>query len=396
MITDTRSRNCPKVQAPGDVGRVAGVPERGAVSLEEIDLIDGRNFVAGVPHEWFAELRREAPVYWHPEAGRPPRRLLGRHPLRRLRPGQPGLGALLLGPARLALPRNGRRPAGPAAADDAQHGPDHAHALPPAGQQGLHPQDGARPRAADRRLRRRHHRCGVRARYRRLRRGDGGRAPAPRHRRAARRAPGGPPDGLRLVQPDDRRRRPRVPGRRGRARRGRHAGLQLRRGAGHRSAASQPKQDLVSVLIDAEVEGEKLERARARPLLPPAHRGRQRDDPEPHVGGHDRLLRPSRAVGAAPPGPLAAARRGGGDAALRDAGHALPPHGHRGHGGARAGDQGGRQDRLLAHLGQPRRGGVRRTRTPSTSPAPPTTTSPSAAAALTSAWGRTSPAWRSW
>jgi cholest-4-en-3-one 26-monooxygenase len=37
------------------------------LSLEEIDLVDGRNFVAGVPHQWFAELRREAPVYWHKE-----------------------------------------------------------------------------------------------------------------------------------------------------------------------------------------------------------------------------------------------------------------------------------------------------------------------------------------
>ncbi len=37
------------------------------MSLEEIDLVDGRNFVAGVPHHWFAELRREAPVFWHPE-----------------------------------------------------------------------------------------------------------------------------------------------------------------------------------------------------------------------------------------------------------------------------------------------------------------------------------------
>ncbi len=37
------------------------------MSLEEIDLIDGRNFVAGVPHHWFAELRRDAPVFWHTE-----------------------------------------------------------------------------------------------------------------------------------------------------------------------------------------------------------------------------------------------------------------------------------------------------------------------------------------
>ena len=41
------------------------------MSLEEIDLIDGRNFVAGVPYGWFAELRREAPAFWHPEAAAP-------------------------------------------------------------------------------------------------------------------------------------------------------------------------------------------------------------------------------------------------------------------------------------------------------------------------------------
>ncbi len=31
--------------------------------LEDIDLIDGSNFVAGVPFEWFRQLRHEAPVY---------------------------------------------------------------------------------------------------------------------------------------------------------------------------------------------------------------------------------------------------------------------------------------------------------------------------------------------
>ena len=39
--------------------------------LEDIDLIDGRNFVAGVPFEWFRQLRHEAPVYWHPEPAGP-------------------------------------------------------------------------------------------------------------------------------------------------------------------------------------------------------------------------------------------------------------------------------------------------------------------------------------
>jgi cholest-4-en-3-one 26-monooxygenase len=41
------------------------------LSLEEIDLVDGRNFVAGVPHHWFAELRREAPVFWHAQEEAP-------------------------------------------------------------------------------------------------------------------------------------------------------------------------------------------------------------------------------------------------------------------------------------------------------------------------------------
>ena len=63
MITDTRSRNCPSAGVPpthtaGRLGRLKA--ERGTMGLEEIDLIDGRNFVAGVPHEWFRRLRAEA------------------------------------------------------------------------------------------------------------------------------------------------------------------------------------------------------------------------------------------------------------------------------------------------------------------------------------------------
>ena len=58
-------------------------------------------------------------------------------------------------------------------------------------------------------------------------------------------------------------------------------------------------------------------------------------------------------------------------------------------------DRRGGQGGLLAHLGQPGRDGLRRSRTGSTSGGPPTTTWPSAAAAPTSAWGPTWPAWRS-
>jgi cholest-4-en-3-one 26-monooxygenase len=43
----------------------------GTAGLEDIDLTDGANFVAAVPHQWFRRLRHEAPVYWHPEPGAP-------------------------------------------------------------------------------------------------------------------------------------------------------------------------------------------------------------------------------------------------------------------------------------------------------------------------------------
>jgi cholest-4-en-3-one 26-monooxygenase len=35
------------------------------MQLSDIDLCDSKNFVAGVPHDWFALLRKEAPVWWH-------------------------------------------------------------------------------------------------------------------------------------------------------------------------------------------------------------------------------------------------------------------------------------------------------------------------------------------
>ena len=37
------------------------------MDLSQIDLTDSHNFVEAVPHEWFAELRRQAPVFWHEE-----------------------------------------------------------------------------------------------------------------------------------------------------------------------------------------------------------------------------------------------------------------------------------------------------------------------------------------
>jgi cholest-4-en-3-one 26-monooxygenase len=44
------------------------VTELRAVPLDEIDLIDPDAYVERVPHEQFASLRREAPVFWHEDA----------------------------------------------------------------------------------------------------------------------------------------------------------------------------------------------------------------------------------------------------------------------------------------------------------------------------------------
>jgi cytochrome P450 len=41
-------------------------------ALEDIDLVDPDNYVAGVPYHWFDHLRRDHPVIWHPEV--PPNR----------------------------------------------------------------------------------------------------------------------------------------------------------------------------------------------------------------------------------------------------------------------------------------------------------------------------------
>ncbi|MEY2460520.1 MAG: hypothetical protein QOG30_2350, partial [Acidimicrobiaceae bacterium] len=42
------------------------------MQLSEVDIYDPENFVDSVPHEMFATLRREAPVYLHPKPdGRP-------------------------------------------------------------------------------------------------------------------------------------------------------------------------------------------------------------------------------------------------------------------------------------------------------------------------------------
>jgi cholest-4-en-3-one 26-monooxygenase len=41
------------------------------MELSDIDLTDSKNFVPGVPHQWFAYLRQNAPVWWHEERDGP-------------------------------------------------------------------------------------------------------------------------------------------------------------------------------------------------------------------------------------------------------------------------------------------------------------------------------------
>src|SRR6478735_4105020 len=41
------------------------------MQLSDIDLLDRDRFTRGIPHEWFTFLRKEAPVYKHPEPDGP-------------------------------------------------------------------------------------------------------------------------------------------------------------------------------------------------------------------------------------------------------------------------------------------------------------------------------------
>jgi cholest-4-en-3-one 26-monooxygenase len=42
-----------------------------AIDFNDIDLTDSKHFVDGVPHDWFSFLRHNAPVWWHEEADGP-------------------------------------------------------------------------------------------------------------------------------------------------------------------------------------------------------------------------------------------------------------------------------------------------------------------------------------
>ncbi len=377
------------------MGRAAECAKGGALSLEEIDLIDGRNFVAGVPYQWFAELRREAPAFWHPQEGAP----------------RGGFWAITRYD------------------DCVQVNRDWEH-FSSARRGSLFP-DMDDDQLAQQQLMMVNMDPTMHTRYRRL----VNKGFTPKMVRDLEEQIVGYADGiidavcergtadfveeisaelpllviaeLLGVPQEDRRMvfdwsnrmigaedpEYQVPG----ADPGESA-MQVYAYAEELATARklQPKEDLVSVLLNAEVEGEKLNELEldlfflllivagnetTRNLMSGAMTAFF-DHPDQWE-----LLRQDRCT-------PAGRRRG--DAPLRHARHALPPHGNGRHGAARAGDH---RRATRSSSGTPRPTATRRrsrTPTPSTSPAPPTTTSPSAEAGRTSAWGPTWPAWRSW
>ena len=103
---------------------------------------------------------------------------------------------------------------------------------------------------------------------------------------------------------------------------------------------ANPRDDITSVLMSAEVDGDRLTTPGVRVVLHPPRRGRQRDNAQRHQPRHEgahRPPRPARALVRRLRGAHPHRRRG--DRALGDAGHQLPPHGDRGHRAGRPADR---------------------------------------------------------
>jgi len=57
------------MEGASDMAQTDGEPV--GVGFDDIDLTDPTPFAEGVPHDWFAYLRQNAPVWWHEEAAGP-------------------------------------------------------------------------------------------------------------------------------------------------------------------------------------------------------------------------------------------------------------------------------------------------------------------------------------
>ena len=96
------------------------------MQLEDIDLYDPDSYVDAVPHEMFATLRREAPVYWHEKPDDDGFWCVTRHA--DIVHGEPRrLALLVVGADRRSWRCRRPKPASRCAADDAQHGSAAAH-----------------------------------------------------------------------------------------------------------------------------------------------------------------------------------------------------------------------------------------------------------------------------
>ena len=169
----------------------------------------------------------------------------------------------------------------------------------------------------------------------RLRQRHRGRAPAPGDRRDPRRPDVGPQEAVRLDERDGRQHRPRVRGRRGRRHERAGRDVHLRQRSRSRRSAPRPTDDIVTAILNAEVDGERLDELEFDlffMLLTVAGNETTRnaishgmlaffENPDQWKRLHAR--------------PFADVDRGRRGRALGQPGHLLPPLGHAGHRAAR-------------------------------------------------------------
>ena len=153
---------------------------------------------------------------------------------------------------------------------------------------------------------------------------------------------------------------------------------------------ANPRDDIMTALVQAEIDGERLDDAELNlffiTLIVAGNETTR------NLINHSMLAlidHPDQAAAAAGR-PVALGHRRRRDAPLGRVDPQLPAHRHPRHRDPRRADQGGRQGRHVLRVGQPRRGGVRRSAPLRRRPHARTTTSPSAAAACTTA---SAPAW---
>src|SRR4051812_12898278 len=179
-----------------------------------------------------------------------------------------------------------------------------------------------------------------------------------RHRRVPRCAAGGSQGHLRPVEPAHRLRRSRVPDVCGGRRRRGHGAVRLRAGP-RRRAPQGPARRHRQRAAARRGRRRAPERPRVQPLLPVAVRRGQRDDAQRDLARHARSHRAPRPVPQARRQSRPHRQHRRRDPALVDAGDALQAHDHDGGDDRRRDDPCQRAGRVLAHLREPRRHGVR-------------------------------------